>query len=293
MTTERGAVRPPTPAELLAEVDRRVAAGERVALCQIVRTEGSTPGRVGWKMVVRADGHSGNLGGGAFEALVQDDARSKLAESSPSPETKRYYLTEKAVRGEPTGMVCGGMAEVLLEVLMPNPLLVICGGGLVGQALAAAAAACDFDLLVVEDRAEFRRPELFPAGSRFAAVDREFGQPFLEGTGGRELLVAVVTRCWETDLAALLGVLAQRPERLSYLGLLGSRRKVERLRRELAGRGAELAGIPIFAPIGMAIGADTPGEIAVSILAEMIAVRSGRHQPELVAQTAGTAPQRV
>ena len=81
---------------------------------------------------------------------------------APTAEVKRYYLTESAVRGEPTGMVCGGMAEVLLEILMPNPLLVICGGGLVGQAVAANAAICDFDLLLAEDRAEFRRPELFP-----------------------------------------------------------------------------------------------------------------------------------
>jgi xanthine dehydrogenase accessory factor len=270
-------VKPPTAPELLGSLERRVAGGERVALCQIVRTEGSTPGRLGWKMAVLADGtYRGNLGGGAFEALVQADARAKLAEAAPAAETKRYYLTESAVRGEPTGMVCGGMAEVLLEVLMPNPLLVICGGGLVGQALAANAAICDLDLLVVEDRAEFRRPELFPAGCRFAEVDREYGQPFLAGEEGRELLVTVVTRCWETDLAALASVLRQAPPALRYLGLLGSRRKVKRVREELESRDVSLAGAPFFAPVGVPIGADTPAEIAVSILAEIIGVRTGK-----------------
>ena len=270
-------MKPPTAPELLGSLERRVAGGERVALCQIVRTEGSTPGRLGWKMLIRADGsHSGNLGGGAFEALVQADARAKLAEPAPAAQVKRYYLTESAVKGEPTGMVCGGMAEVLLEVLMPNPLLVICGGGLVGQALAANAALCDLDLLVVEDRAEFRRPELFPDGCRFAEVDREYRPPFLAGEADRELLVAVVTRCWETDLAALESVLRQTPPNLRYLGLLGSKRKVERVRETLESRGAALGGVPFFAPVGVPLGADSPAEIAVSILAEIIGVRSGK-----------------
>ena len=281
-------MKPPTPPEILGDLEGRVARGERVALCQIVRTEGSTPGRLGWKMAIRADGtHHGNLGGGAFEALVQADARAKLAEPAPAPEIKRYYLTESAVRGEPTGMVCGGMAEVLLEVLMPNPLLVICGGGLVGQALAANAAICDLDLLVAEDRAEFRRGELFPEGCRFAEVDRDFSQPFLAGEESRELLIAVVTRCWETDLAALESILRQGPPNLRYLGLLGSSRKVDHVRGELEGRGAALSEAPFFAPVGVPIGADTPAEIAVSILAEIIGVRSGklgRPQPDTAAE---------
>ena len=282
----------PTPCELLAEVERRVGRGERVALCQIVRTEGSTPGRAGWKMVVpAAGGHLGNLGGGAFEALVQADARAKLGEPAPSAETKRYYLTETAVRGEPTGMVCGGMAEVLLEVLMPKPLLVICGGGPVGQALAANAAMCDLDLLLAEDRPEFRQPELFPEGCRIVEVDRDYSQPFLADVGGRELLVTVVTRCWETDLAALASVLRQAPAALGYLGLLGSRRKVERVRAELESQGASLAGVPFFGPVGVPIGADTPGEIAVSILAEIIGLRSGKLELPAAATAVEAAPQ--
>ncbi len=274
-------MKPPTSPELLGSLERRVARGERVALCQIVRTEGSTPGRLGWKMVIHADGsHSGNLGGGAFEALVQADARAKLRQTSPPAEVKRYYLTESAVRGEPTGMVCGGMAEVLLEVLMPNPLLLICGGGPVGQALAATAALCDFDLLVAEDRAEFRRPELFPAGTRFADVGRDYAEPFLADAAERELYVAVVTRCWETDLAALAAIVGQAPPGLRYLGLLGSRRKVERVRAELAERAGHLDRVPLFAPVGVAIGGQSPAEIAVSILAEVIGVRRGALRPD-------------
>ena len=76
-----------------------------MVLCHIVRSEGSTPGKPGWKMVVRRGGDCfGNLGGGAFEAMVQADARSMLADRTAQPSVKRYYLTEDAVRGEPTGI---------------------------------------------------------------------------------------------------------------------------------------------------------------------------------------------
>ena len=152
--------------DLLREAHETVAAGGRVGLCQIVRTEGSTPGKAGWKLLVRANGETfGNLGGGAFEALVRDDVLRLLAAESPVPDLKRYYFTEDSVRGEATGMVCGGLAEVFLEVLQAPPLLAICGGGPVGQALASAGTLGGFDLLVVEDREEFARAELFPAGN--------------------------------------------------------------------------------------------------------------------------------
>lgn len=248
----------------------------RTALCQVVRTEGSSPGKPGWKLVVRADGSAyGNLGGGAFEALVKDDAKAKLAEPNPCSEIKRYYLTETAVRGEATGMVCGGFVDVFLEVLVTKPLLAICGGGPVGQALARNAVLCGFEVLVADDREEFRNPDLFPSGPTIVAIDREHSQPFLEGTANRDLYVAVVSRCWETDLAAMVSILNQRPDRLVYLGLMGSKRKVQRVRKELLGLGLDPDEHEFRAPIGLPIGADQPGELAVSILAEMIEVGRG------------------
>ncbi|HYO14281.1 MAG TPA: XdhC family protein, partial [Thermoanaerobaculia bacterium] len=160
------------PAEVLAEAERSLQIHGRVVLCQIVRVEGSTPGKVGWKLLARPDGtFHGNLGGGAFEALVMNDALGKLAANgTASSEIKRYYLTEEAVKGEPTGMVCGGMAEVVLDVMTAAPVQAICGGGPVGQALARAGALAGFETFVADDREEFRRPELFPAGARFARV---------------------------------------------------------------------------------------------------------------------------
>ena len=264
------------PPEVLAETERSLQTYARVVLCQIVRAEGSTPGKLGWKLLVRPDGtFVGNLGGGAFEALVKTDALEKLSSGAgvDASEVKRYYLTEEATKGEPTGMVCGGMAEVFLEVMAAAPVLAICGGGPVGQALAKAAALAGFEILVADDRAEFRRPELFPAGTRIAEADPAYGGDVLAPVRRRELYVAVVSRCWETDAAALASVLREVPEGLRYLGLMGSRRKVARVREELAARGLDLSEVRLHAPIGLPIGGDSPGEIAISILAEVIGTR--------------------
>ncbi|HEV8238124.1 MAG TPA: XdhC/CoxI family protein [Thermoanaerobaculia bacterium] len=271
----------PGPLEVLAEAERTVREQGRAALCQVVRVEGSTPGKVGWKLLVRPDGSSwGNLGGGAFEAMVAADAAELLAASNAGSEVKRYYLTEKAVQGEPTGMVCGGLMEVLLEVLAAPPLVVVCGGGPVGQAVVRAAALAGFDSAVAEDRPRFREPALFPAATRPVEVSRDYREDFLAPFAGRELYVAIVSRCWETDSAALAAVVRQAPARLAYLGLMGSRRKIARVRREVEkqglalDRGLTLDGAGLRAPIGLPIGGDTPGEIAIAIVAEMIQVRS-------------------
>ncbi len=254
----------PTPADLLRRAGQIVERQGRVALAHIVRVEGSTAGKTGWKLLVAPDGTTeGNLGGGSFEALVIADARARLADrltdgpqaatDDPAPDgssgqIKRYYMTEKAAKGQPTGMVCGGFAEVYLEVIEAPPVAVVYGGGPVGQALARGAELAGFDLVVLDDRPDFRRPELFPEGTRLPAVGRDFalqeagpdgGDP-LAAVAGRPLYAVIVTRCWETDVAALATLLATPPERLTYLGLMGSRRKVEHVKEELAARGHRL-----------------------------------------------------
>ena len=85
----------------------------------------------------------------------------------------------------------------------------------------------------------------------------------------------MVSRCWETDLAALASILRQCPENLVYLGLMGSERKIARVRQEIAARGSELGEQRLHAPIGLPIGGDTPGEIAIAIVAEILQVRHG------------------
>lgn len=264
----------PSPADVLTRLSDALGTHGRVALAHIVRTEGSTPGKSGWKLLITPDGSAwGNLGGGAFEAMVKVEAAQRLEQERPQAEIKRFYLTEEATKGEATGMVCGGFADVFLEVLEEAPALVICGGGPVGQALARAGDLAGFRLAVVDDRAEYRRAELFPARTRILAVGRDYEEDFLAELGGRDLYITVVTRCWETDTAALAAVLRQQPARLRYLGLMGSRRKIERVRKEVEGRGFDLSQVALKAPIGLPIGGASPGEIAVAVLAEIIEAR--------------------
>lgn len=265
----------PGPVQVLRRAEEIVTRLGRAALAQVVTAQGSTPGKVGWKLLVPPGGEEpyGNLGGGAFEAMVTADARAKLAQARPVNEVKRYYLTEDAVKGEPTGMVCGGMVEVFVEVMEAPPVLVLFGGGPVGQAVARAGELAGFEILVADDRPDFRRAELFPPGARIPDVARDFEGDFLVPVSGRRLYAAVLTRCWETDTAALASLLRQRPERLTYVGLMGSRRKIERVRQELARREVDLSNVPFHAPIGLPLGGDSPGEIAISILAQIQQVR--------------------
>ena len=276
-------MRTPSAAEVLAAAGEAVRRDGRAVLCSIVRAEGSTPGKPGWRLLLRRDGSPvGNLGGGAFEAMVGFDAAAKLDaaarndEPGAASEVKRYYLTEEATKGAATGMVCGGMMEVFLEVLVANPLLLVYGGGPVGQALARAGELAGFDRLVVEDRPAFRDPSLFPEGTAFAEVSLVAGDydgDHLAQIAGREVYAAVVSRCWETDCAAVAALVRAAPPGLRYLGLMGSRRKIERVVAEVEARGLGLDGLPLRAPIGLPLGGDTPGEIAIAVLAEILETR--------------------
>src|SRR5690606_3174332 len=129
----------------------------------------------------------------------------------------------------------------------------------------------------------------FPAGARPVPVSRDYAEDFLAPWRGRDLYVAIVSRCWETDAAALAAVLRQAPPRLRYLGLMGSRRKIARVRREVEGRGLSLTGVGLRAPIGIPIGGDTPGEIAISVVAEMVQVRAAAAEAAAEASS-GRAP---
>lgn len=139
---------------------------------------------------------------------------------------------------------------------------------------------------MAEDRAEFRRPELFPPDTRLIEVDRDYSGDFLAEWRSRELFIAVVSRCWETDLAATAAVLREATPGLRYLGLMGSRRKIERVTRELEERQLSLEGVPWHAPIGLQIGGSTPAEIAVSIVAELVLERRRGQQDGAAAASA-------
>jgi xanthine dehydrogenase accessory factor len=257
--------------EVLEALLSEIRAGRRAVVATIVRATGSTPRNVGARMLVRADGTTlGTIGGGAFEAMVARDASGLMEQPDPAPLVKRYAFREEGE--DALGMACGGTAEVLLEAAGTGPALLVFGAGHVGMAVARLAASVGFRTQIVDDRADACESARAAGIGEVHLCDAEYrdGVPAL----GPASYVAVVTRCHRTDRLALRRVLH---EPLAYLGLIGSRRKkaviFEQLRTEDGATDAELDRVRC--PIGLPLGGDTPEEIAVSVVAELLKLRHG------------------
>ncbi|MGE3705531.1 MAG: XdhC family protein [Vicinamibacterales bacterium] len=255
--------------EVFAAVVDALEKGEPAALVTIVSTTGSTPQRVGAKMLVYPDGRTvGTIGGGCYE----NDAFWKAREAIGTRRTQlvKYELSDDFA--QETGLICGGQMEVYIEPIEPSPVLYIVGAGHVGFNLANLAHEVGFKVRVVDDREKFANRE------RFAHADEVIVEDipgWIERTAiPAHAYVVIVTRGHTNDLDALR---ALAPRDLRYLGLIGSRAKIARIYDALTDEGvpAELLS-RVHAPIGLDIGAVTPQEIAVSILAELIAVKHGK-----------------
>jgi xanthine dehydrogenase accessory factor len=253
----------------------------RVALATVVETKGSGPSKVGRRFLIFGDGKfEGSIGGGPFEALVIADSGALFREGGPARLLKWYDFFEREIESatprEPTNMICGGSARVFVELLKAQPSLLVLGGGHVGLALARFGRDMGYDVVVADDRAEYSTAGRFPEGVHAVRTDRNYRLPEGALPSGRDRYVAVVSRCWETDLAALRPFVADGAPPVLYLGLIGSARKVRGVFERLRQEGVPAARLAdVRAPIGLAIGAVTPEEIAVAILAEMTAVRRG------------------
>ena len=250
-------------AALRAEQD-----GEPAALVTVIATEGSTPQKAGAKMLVYADGRIvGTIGGGCVEAEMTWRARQAIDERRP--QSASYDLTPDQA-GE-DGLVCGGRMQVFIEPVESTPTLCLFGAGHVSQPLARLAKGAGFRVEVVDDRVKFCNRERFPDAD-LVLVD-ELAAGASQMTIGRNTYAVVVTRGHGGDTEALAAVLGRGAR---FVGLLGSRPKLVHVVTALEERGVpgeQLA--QIRCPLGVEIGAVTPEEIAVSVLAEMIAVRRG------------------
>lgn len=242
------------------------ATGEAAALVTVVATEGSTPQKAGAKMVVYPDGRIvGTIGGGCVESEMV--LRARQAIESRRAQLASYDLTAEQA-GE-DGLVCGGRMQVFIEPLEGVPILCIFGAGHVAQPLARMAKATGFRVEVADDRMKFANTDRFPDADLVIVDDVKGAAERM--TLGRNSYVVVVTRGHGGDTDALEAVLGKG---LRYVGLLGSKPKLIHIAAALEDRGLshELLA-EIRCPLGLEIGAQSPEEIAVSILAEMIAVR--------------------
>jgi len=242
------------------EVAKLIAEGGCGVLVTLAATDGATPRKPGTKMLVRADGSIvGTIGGGSFEQEVQRLALNALTAN----ETRLVSLDESG--GD--GLTCGGRSSVLFEPLMTGPDLFIVGNGHVGQALAVIAESCSWLVRVLDDR---------------SAPDRTSGQfyrlegyenPFADFQPGEKSGIVIASRSHAFDLQVLRAALTTDA---GFIGLLGSRKKKAAFFSTLQNEGvSEEQFARVKTPVGISIGAESPAEIAVSIMAQLIGWQRG------------------
>jgi xanthine dehydrogenase accessory factor len=252
--------------DVLEAALRAEASGAPAALVTVIATEGSTPQKAGAKMLVYPDGRIvGTIGGGCVEAEMTWRARQSI--EARKPQVASYDLTPDQA-GE-DGLVCGGRMQVFIEPIEGTPTLCLFGAGHVAQPLARMAKASGFRVEVADDRIKFANRERFPEVDLLVVDD--FAAAARQMTLGANTYVVVVTRGHKGDTEALRTVVGKG---LRFVGLLGSRPKLVHLVSALEESGVPVEELAeIHCPLGIEIGAVSPEEIAVSVLAQMIAVR--------------------
>jgi xanthine dehydrogenase accessory factor len=255
--------------EVFAALAEALERGEEVALVTIVSATGSTPQRVGAKMLVFPDGRTvGTIGGGCYENDAFWKAREAI--TARRPLNVKYELNDDFA--QETGLVCGGQMEVFIEPVEASPDVYVFGAGHVGYFVAKMAHEVGFRVHVVDDREKFANTERFGPG--IDVVVENIPEWLASHALPPTAYAVIVTRGHTHDLDALRALTAHP---LRYLGLIGSKAKVKRIFDALREEGISSETLrAVHAPIGLDIGAITPQEIGISIVAELIAAKHGK-----------------
>src|SRR6266849_2624600 len=240
-------------------------AGQRAALATIVHTNGSIPSYESSRMLVREDGSiAGTIGGGCVEAEVWAAAKEVMQKEAPRKMV--FHLNNEA--SYENGLICGGTLEIFVEPILPQPVVHLFGGGHVSMAVAKAAHTAGFGVVVVDDREAFANKERFPMAQE---VHTSYEEVFQKIRPNPASYLVIVTRGHKEDMRVLAW--AVRTE-ARYVGMIGSKRKVMSVYKALENEGYKPEEFErVYAPMGLDIGALSPEEIAVSITAELVAVR--------------------
>jgi xanthine dehydrogenase accessory factor len=252
--------------DIFEEITKLKRKGKRAALATIVNVSGSIPSVVAAKMLVREDGSIlGTVGGGCVESDVRKGAMEVMRDEKPR--TFNFNLDQRP--DDDTGLVCGGSLQVFIEPVIPLPRLYIFGGGHVGLNVHKVATLAGFETVVCDDRELYANPERFPDAHETHAGEME---EIMSGLSPNDSsYIVIVTRGHRHDMQVLRWALDTPAH---YIGMIGSCRKVLAVNEQLEAQGVAAESLKrVFAPIGLEIGAATPEEIAVSIVAELIAVR--------------------
>jgi len=250
--------------DVYEELIRERSAGRMSVLATIVNAVGSVPSQATAKLLLREDGTIvGTVGGGASEAAVIEEAKQVLA--SGKPKLAEFDLHENPRMD--IGMVCGGSLKVFIEAIRPAPVAYLFGAGHVGTLTAAAARIARIDVEVIDDRPEFACAERFPGARAIHAGDIDTTLAALKPNANA--LIFIAGRSHELDARALRWAV-DTPA--FYIGMIGSRRKVQFIYHKLRNEGVSDEQLSrVHAPVGLNIGAATPEEIAISVVAEMVA----------------------
>ena len=248
--------------EALAELEKNHESG---ALCTVVKSEGSTPRHVGSKMLVYPDGKFiGTVGGGDLEHRVLDEAW--IAISDGQSRILTYSMVDPS-RGDPG--VCGGTVEVFVEPILAPAMIVVIGAGHVGKAVVHLAKWLGFRVAVSDDRAEFCNPESTPGGDAYYAV--EMGKLPEHLKIDRRTYIVITSRGSGVDA---LGLPALLESNAAYIGVIGSKRRWLTTAKALKEKGVAQELIDkVHSPMGLELNAETPEEIAVSIMAEVLMIK--------------------
>ncbi len=252
---------------LYEELGALVSKGELFALATIVRTAGSSPRRAGAKMIIFPGGKiSGTIGGGKLEATVIAEALDLIG-STEGNRLKTFRFTKSGP--DAIGMTCGGEADLFIEVFRGPLTLFIFGGGHIGRELIRLAIGSGFSSVLIDDRSEILECYDAVITTHMAGENFETDLPEISD----DAYVVIVTRSHKTDTIILRGLINKE---LTYLGMMGSKAKISKIFIALKEDGFEQAALDrIHTPIGLDIKAEGPYEIALSIMAELIAVRNG------------------
>ena len=257
--------------DILAEARRLLENGTRLALCTVIEKNGSAPREVGSKMIVRENGATyGTIGGGSLEKALVDECIQALGEHTGRTVTFNMNSDQKEGAIE-TGLMCGGQMTVFVDTVEPDPRLIIVGSGHVALPLARLAKIVGFGVTIIDDDAERATQARFPTAE--LVITGNFANAVGEFEVSPDDFVVIVHGEPEHDYIALKTMLTKKP---AYVGLLGSRTKAARLVQRLHTDGISAGELTVLhAPVGVAIGADTPEEIGISILAEIIRHKRG------------------
>ncbi len=250
--------------EIYQELTNLIQKGGRGVLATVITSEGSAPRNASAKMLIKEDGSViGTVGGGQLEHRVRQRAAEVI--KTGKSEVMHFDLSGK----EKGGMICGGQADVFLEPITAKETLFLCGAGHISFATAAIGKKLGFRIVVIDPRAEYNNKERFPDADSLVVEDYESAFKKLTITGDDYIIIYTPQHTFDEQCLQLACGTAAK-----YIGMVGSKKKVKEVKEHLLEKGISRKKLDtVHAPIGLEIEAETPEEIAVSILAEVVQVR--------------------